>query len=53
MKDIFQLNLSHIRWKTKYVMEIIRMGIPSGLTQAVLSMSMLVVQSLTNSLEKP
>ena len=31
-------------------MRIIRIGIPSGITQAIMSMSMMVVQSLTNSM---
>lgn len=30
-------------------MNIIRLGVPSGITQAIMSMAMLVVQSLTNS----
>lgn len=49
MQDLFELNLSHIKWMKKYAGNIIRLGIPSGLTQAILSMSMLAVQSLTNS----
>jgi len=31
-------------------MRIIRIGVPSGITQAIMSMSMMVVQSLTNSM---
>ena len=30
-------------------MEIIRLGLPSGITQAIFSMAMVIVQSLTNS----
>ena len=33
----------------KYTKRIIRLGLPSGITQAILSMAMIVVQSLTNS----
>ncbi|MBQ9033712.1 MAG: MATE family efflux transporter, partial [Lachnospiraceae bacterium] len=33
----------------EYVGQLIRLGIPSGITQAIFSMSMIVVQSLTNS----
>lgn len=49
MQDMFDLKMSHIKWKKKYAAKIIRVGIPSGLTQAILSMTMLAVQSLTNS----
>lgn len=49
MQEIFELNRSHIKWDNRYVKEIIRLGIPSGLTQGILSASMLLVQSLTNS----
>lgn len=49
MKAFFELKKTHIRWNKKYVREIIEMGVPSGLTQVIMSMSMLAVQSLTNS----
>lgn len=49
MKDLFDLKLHYIKWNKKYAMNIIRLGVPSGITQAILSMSMIVVQSLTNS----
>lgn len=35
--------------KKKYTLEIIRLGLPSGITQAIFSMAMVIVQSLTNS----
>ena len=49
MKNFFELKKSHVCWKKKYVTEIVEMGVPSGLTQVIMSMSMLAVQSLTNS----
>lgn len=49
MKDLFDLKLHYIKWNKKYAMNIIRLGVPSGITQAIMSMSMIVVQSLTNS----
>ena len=49
MRDFFELKKSHICWRKKYAGEIVRMGVPSGLTQVIMSMSMLAVQSLTNS----
>lgn len=49
MKHLFEMKLSYIKWNKKYAMNIIRLGVPSGVTQAIMSMSMIVVQSLTNS----
>ncbi|MDO4308872.1 MAG: MATE family efflux transporter [Eubacteriales bacterium] len=49
MKHLFDLKLDYIRWNRKYAMNIIRLGLPSGVTQAIMSMSMIIVQSLTNS----
>lgn len=49
MRDLFDMKLSYIRWNKKYAMNIVRLGLPSGVSQAILSMSMIVVQSLTNS----
>ena len=49
MRSLFDMNRSYIRWDRKYAMNIIRLGIPSGITQAILSMAMILVQSLTNT----
>lgn len=49
MQDIFDLKLSYLRLSKKYSGNIVRLGLPSGLTQAIFSMAMIVVQSLTNS----
>lgn len=49
MHDVFVLHLSDLRPKKEYVWKIIRLGVPSGVTQAIFSTAMLVVQSLTNS----
>lgn len=49
MKDLFDLKKEYIRWNHKYAMKIVHLGLPSGITQAIMSMSMIMVQSLTNS----
>ena len=36
----------------EYAKNIIRLGLPSGITQAILSMAMIVVQSLTKFWER-
>ena len=49
MKDLFDFKIDFMKWNKEYAMNIIRLCVPSGVTQAILSMSMIVVQSLTNS----
>lgn len=49
MKDTMTLNRHTLKPERKMVAELTRLGLPSGLTQAVFSMAALVVQSLTNS----
>ncbi len=50
MRDIFDLNRSTIRMDRRIAGQIIRIGVPSGITQAIMACSMMVVQSLTNSM---
>ena len=45
----YHVTLSHIRIKLSYLKEIIRIGLPSGLQNAIISMSNIVVQSYINS----
>ena len=49
MKELFDINVSYMKLKKKYTKKIIWLGLPSGVTQAIFSMAMIVVQSLTNS----
>lgn len=49
MRSIFDLEFRHLKLNRQYALTIIRLGLPSGLTQAIFSMAMIVVQSLTNS----
>jgi len=49
MTDVFDLDVSYMKLSRKYSGSMIRLGLPSGLTQAIFSMAMIVVQSLTNS----
>ncbi len=49
MKELFDINASYMKLRKKYTKKIIWLGLPSGVTQAIFSMAMIVVQSLTNS----
>jgi len=50
MSDIFDLNFGTLKLVREHASYIIKIGLPSGVTQAMMSIAMLVVQSLTNSL---
>ncbi|WP_276929407.1 MATE family efflux transporter [Herbinix luporum] len=49
MKNYFDIKLSYLRLSKQHSFDIIRLGLPSGVTQAILSTAMIIVQSLTNS----
>ena len=49
MKEIFEFRKHHLKMSREHTAQIIRLGLPSGLTQAIFSMAMIIVQSLTNS----
>ena len=47
--DCFDMKAEYLKPGRKYLRELFRLGLPSGITQAIFSMAMVVVQSLTNS----
>ena len=50
MRDLFDLNWKSLKFDKAISGRIIKLGVPSGITQAIMSCSMMVVQSLTNSM---
>ena len=49
MRSVFDLRKKELKMSGSHVKQIIRLGLPSGLTQAIFSSAMIIVQSLTNS----
>lgn len=49
LSDIFALQWKYMKINARYSGGMIKLGLPSGLTQAIFSMAMVIVQSLTNS----
>ena len=49
LADVFDLKPKYMKLEKKVSMGVIRLGLPSGLTQAIMSLAMVLVQSLTNS----
>jgi putative MATE family efflux protein len=48
MSENFDFGIKYLRPKAHYVKTVIKLGLPSGLTQAIFSSAMIIVQSLTN-----
>jgi len=49
MRDVFDMELKHLIPKKEYIVPMLRLGIPTGISQAVFSLAMVIVQSLINS----
>ena len=49
MKDLFTLTWRGLWPRAYFVKKLATLGLPSGLTQAIFSLAMIIVQSLTNS----
>ncbi len=49
MTELFDLKKEYLKPDRENIFTVIRLGLPSGLTQAIFSLAMVVVQSLTNS----
>ena len=50
MQDVFDLNLRTLKLVPPMAMRIMKLGIPSGITQAIMATAGMVVQTLTNSM---
>lgn len=50
MRSVFDLKPAMLRLRRNSAFRIIKLGVPSGITQGIMSLAMLVVQSLTNSM---
>ena len=48
MREFFDFGWGYLKPRREFVNTIVRLGLPSGLTQAIFSSAMIIVQSLTN-----
>jgi putative MATE family efflux protein len=48
MKEYFDFGFKYLKPTGKYIKTLVMLGLPSGLTQAIISSAMIIVQSLTN-----
>ncbi|MBQ1189363.1 MAG: MATE family efflux transporter, partial [Lachnospiraceae bacterium] len=49
MTEVFDITLEYLKLTKHHSFTMIRLGLPSGLTQMIMSLAMIIVQSLTNS----
>ncbi len=49
MRELFDFGFKYLKLSSGYVKTLVRLGLPSGATQAIFSSAMIIVQSLTNS----
>src|SRR5690606_9970757 len=49
MKENFDVNLKMLKLHKDYTLRLIKLGLPSGITQGIFSLAMIIVQSLTNT----
>ena len=49
LANVFDLKPSYLKLNKIYANKVIALGLPSGLTQAIMSLAMIIVQALTNS----
>lgn len=49
MRNVFDLGMKQLKMTKKHVKQLVKLGLPSGATQAIMSSAMIIVQSLTNS----
>ena len=49
MTEIFDVKAEYLKPEKRYSSRLIRLGLPSGVTQGIFSLSMIAVQSLTNT----
>ena len=49
LADVFDLKPTYLKLNKTYANKVIGLGLPSGLTQAIMSLAMIIVQALTNS----
>lgn len=49
MRDVFDLGVRYLKPRKKHVKQLLRLGLPTGAAQALFSVAIVVVQSLTNS----
>ena len=50
MSDLFDLNKHTVKISKNVALRIIRLGVPSGITQAIMALAQMTVQTLTNSM---
>jgi len=49
MRDVFDMGLRYLWPKKKYVVQVLKLGVPTGASQAIFAIAMMITQPLVNS----
>jgi len=49
MRDVFDMGLKYLVPKKKYVAQVLKLGVPTGASQAIFAIAMMITQPLVNS----
>ena len=49
MQDVFDMGRHYLRPKKQYTLQVLKLGVPTGASQAIVAVAMMVVQPLVNS----
>ena len=49
MRDVFDMGWHYLRPRKKYVVQVLKLGLPTGASQATFAIAMMIVQPLVNS----
>ncbi|MCL2580458.1 MAG: MATE family efflux transporter [Oscillospiraceae bacterium] len=49
MRDVFDMGLRYLRPQKKYLVQMLKLGVPTGVSQAIFAIAMMAVQPLANS----
>jgi len=49
MSHVFSMNAKYLRPKKKYVVQMLKLGVPTGASQAIFAVAMMIIQPLANS----
>jgi len=49
MRDVFDMGIKYLKPKKQYMWQVLKLGVPTGASQAVFAIAMMIIQPLANS----
>ena len=51
MRDVFDMGFKYLRPQKKYVLQVLKLGVPTAISQAIFAIAMMVIQPLANDFD--